>query len=53
MDQVQKLRDSVKIVCGPRLVPDGGAAEMAVSRGLRDRSEAVQGGDLPLCTLCT
>lgn len=31
------------VVADPRLVPGGGAAEMAVSRGLRDRSEAVQG----------
>lgn len=32
------------VVADPRLVPGGGAAEMAVSRGLRDRAEAVQGG---------
>ena len=31
------------VVADPRLVPGGGAAEMAVSRGLRDRSEAIEG----------
>jgi len=31
------------VVADPRLVPGGGAAEMAVSRGLKDRASAIQG----------
>ncbi len=31
------------VVADPRLVPGGGAAEMAVSRGLKDRAAAIQG----------
>ena len=36
------------VVRDPRLVPGGGACEMAVSRALRDRSAAIQ-GTLPSC----
>ena len=36
------------VVRDPRLVPGGGACEMAVSRGLRDRSAAIEGWNLPL-----
>ena len=31
------------VVRDPRLVPGGGACEMAVSRGLKDRSAAIEG----------
>ena len=31
------------VVADPRLVPGGGAAEMAVSRGLKDRAAAIKG----------
>ena len=31
------------VVADPRLVPGGGAAEMAVSRGLKDRAAAMSG----------
>ena len=37
------------VVRDPRLVPGGGACEMAVSRALRDRSAAIQGAQ-PSCT---
>ena len=36
------------VVRDPRLVPGGGACEMAVSRALRDRSAAIQGEEIPL-----
>ena len=31
------------VVLDPRLVPGGGATEMAISRGLQDRASALQG----------
>jgi len=31
------------VIRDPRLVPGGGACEMAVSRGLKDRSAAIEG----------
>ena len=36
------------VVRDPRLVPGGGACEMAVSRRLKDRSAAIEGAYLPL-----
>ena len=39
------------VMLDPRLVPGGGACEMAVSRGLADRADAVIGPEQARCTV--
>jgi T-complex protein 1 subunit gamma len=59
MAQVERnLHDAMgvarNVMLDPRLVPGGGAVEMAISRGLCDRAALLQGVEqVCACSLCT